>query len=1341
MLNFVDKKSAIDQMNNLRDEKNYAELLKQTDIYMKQYGAPKDIFDAKVLCLRSSALQYLEKFKESLEFAKQATRLFPEEINFWGRLARSLKALFDNKLLTEDDFDLVTECYFKLKDITVVTVADSSCYGYLEIKELFDNIMWDLRSSSKMSDHEKLLKLADEYLKKYPETKDEYDAEILSHKSFALQSIGDLNESLKLAKIAINKFPGQIEIWGRLAVVLKALYDKKQLLKDDFDLVNECYIKLKDAIEKTVATTYFSRISYKSIVFTCEQIGKICTIKYDKFPKYLTLLTSLSYELRRHSWDHEQCERLVLQLRKDVELPISIRELIDSQNTAGIRAYLESEETRRGTYFGDEISDDSDLEKNLEFVTKTDLPSRIESLSKTVDESGCKNLIPVLELIIHAEKEKIEFCVSISSKKINKNVLSDIALILSQDRFPAKSRFHSLFGSLLLKIKQEIEQEHQDDAIRYKRSLSKAIKALLKDSETSNALAGIDKYTPEIEGKLKKLIESFLCIEYRLDKIRSENSLSKRLFEKGIDAKQKEALDKLNEAIQNNDTVAIEKITTETKFVVAVSRGITYLTSRWNKPSRMVHRQKDENKLPQFACGVFSYAGIDIFHDADKSKDHSLSLIELQKLQKRAEIIRKVMLNLKNSGPVAYQGYAFCNLLDLMQHYYSGDYDSIAHILAVVKTFLMENKEVTDKIDKIIQDESLFISFGAALHSYNYAFGIKPYKGHEDKRLRPRWRNDGRAERPHSGKTYSVIYPVSLSLLDNANFVPKLSAERRIYVNNEIVAEEELAFFAYLEAERVYDSIVAKYPSFDHLMYLEIFLERYGLSEPDYEKFKAAILATKPHTIGNKYVKQILGMWLSRFHTRLFYEKALAKAHEAGSLLVFMGNDGLFYFKPQIPSIRNNSGTEEKKQLLDEGKSIAADVSGEAIDEIIEISQDVYNQWKSEQVYVSGRLDESFSKAGFSINLDEFPDVSSIESDSSDDDVADAGYDNSGVGQKRAGTAAADDTKKNILSLGSLSKLDKIAQQVKNFYADWDKGRKSDADMSQATAASKKDLHDTADGKRLAARVNQYGLALKDVDGDGNCFFYAVLDQLKTRCPHLLEPGDDHNSLRAKATQELINSIERGDFAGFSNPEEIVIKLSENNEWADGIAIEMLAKALQVTIVLINSSGRSPTTKIDRGNRSVLYLGYHVGVHFESAIGIPVPELLAFVNSDAIKRDEIGESSGLQKIDETGSSGTSDSTKAKPSAADVHEIDMQQPGDSERAILDKLRTMVGIESKPGEKPKTIEAQADEIQQKIQSNADEGISKALKKQAQQADSSKDDDNPDSGSDSSPPRMTG
>lgn len=151
----------------------------------------------------------------------------------------------------------------------------------------------------------------------------------------------------------------------------------------------------------------------------------------------------------------------------------------------------------------------------------------------------------------------------------------------------------------------------------------------------------------------------------------------------------------------------------------------------------------------------------------------------------------------------------------------------------------------------------------------------------------------------------------------------------------------------------------------------------------------------------------------------------------------------------------------------------------------------------------------------------------------------------------------------------------------------------------------------------LTNEAKKWGLTSKDMPRDGNCFFHAVVDQLKL---HTANSTETYVTLREKAIAHILSKPEKyknfivGDFNKFINEN------MENRTWADAVMITALAETLNVTLVLVRSDHDKPNIIKQPDAKAVLYLGYEVGYHYQSLQGVS-PTLKAEV--DATKTETL----------------------------------------------------------------------------------------------------------------------
>jgi uncharacterized protein YjbI with pentapeptide repeats len=361
-------------------------------------------------------------------------------------------------------------------------------------------------------------------------------------------------------------------------------------------------------------------------------------------------------------------------------------------------------------------------------------------------------------------------------------------------------------------------------------------------------------------------------------------------------------LAKLNACVKDSKELSlgtISELKLKTKFFILQSRGITHLTSRWSKPQRMRHRKMEEKGLPIFSQAAYKRANLAL----DALHDHTTRPQYILQLTTAATEIAQVLLTLRDSGRFEYKKQWFDCLGDLLQQLYTTDYDAFHRLLKEDKTLK----------DLFPEGANPFVSTGGRpYHALKYAYGIKPYAGHENERLRPRWRKNGRAERPYSGKVYLSLHPILDYGVGGPAHVPSLNTAGRIVVNADIIAEYETTFPAWIAANRTIHTHIAKYPSFRD-GYKTIFLYKYGLTPALYEKFREAFQEHPPHTPGNKSIKRLLGEWLCAYHELCLIHLAQKEAEARGGVLIYRTLTGEFSLDLGPATLLHSSTEEEQR--------------------------------------------------------------------------------------------------------------------------------------------------------------------------------------------------------------------------------------------------------------------------------------------------------------------------------------------------------------------------------------------------------------------------------------------
>lgn len=199
-----------------------------------------------------------------------------------------------------------------------------------------------------------------------------------------------------------------------------------------------------------------------------------------------------------------------------------------------------------------------------------------------------------------------------------------------------------------------------------------------------------------------------------------------------------------------------------------------------------------------------------------------------------------------------------------------------------------------------------------------------------------------------------------------------------------------------------------------------------------------------------------------------------------------------------------------------------------------------------------------------------------------------------------------------------------------------DKGKDGPAAKDKAKKAKKGDAwkHSQDDDGDLEAELAAVGLRVKDITGDGNCFFRALGDQLQ---------GDEnlHVSLR----QRVLDFIEQHeeDFAPFVEDDEpfakYVARMRKDGTWAGYMEVVAASRCLGANLTIYQAGQPRWHVVNHPDGCPVLHLSYHDGQHYNSVRcaddfghGPPAPVLLT--GPGTIARPPPREQGGWDERDE-----------------------------------------------------------------------------------------------------------
>jgi hypothetical protein len=349
----------------------------------------------------------------------------------------------------------------------------------------------------------------------------------------------------------------------------------------------------------------------------------------------------------------------------------------------------------------------------------------------------------------------------------------------------------------------------------------------------------------------------------------------------------------------------------KTPFFLHFTRGLHYDCSKWNADQRREHRKlnEDETKPSHYASAVFQEKGLDCSSGA---------LIEMNDpIQPELDVIATSIA----TGLQSLRMNREDGLYHEVHALYSSNYDGFKSFLEKCNSNVHEGnfevQEIKEAINQyfINQGNHYVSTAGTPYHALKYAYGLKTYPGHQEERLRPRWRRDGRAERPVSGKAYIYLLTLEQYAKSNPYDIPceyDLGNSGLIGVYR---AERETSFFGKIPEGCIFMQHIAKYPSFDK-PYKPVYLSKYGLTSDMYEIFGTAIKNSAPHSPENQNAKTILGEWLCAFHEVRILKELTARVVSMGGVILYHNSNG---FSEHLPPVVD--ANDEQKTMIRRGNT------------------------------------------------------------------------------------------------------------------------------------------------------------------------------------------------------------------------------------------------------------------------------------------------------------------------------------------------------------------------------------------------------------------------------------
>ncbi|POO01704.1 OTU domain containing protein [Trema orientale] len=136
----------------------------------------------------------------------------------------------------------------------------------------------------------------------------------------------------------------------------------------------------------------------------------------------------------------------------------------------------------------------------------------------------------------------------------------------------------------------------------------------------------------------------------------------------------------------------------------------------------------------------------------------------------------------------------------------------------------------------------------------------------------------------------------------------------------------------------------------------------------------------------------------------------------------------------------------------------------------------------------------------------------------------------------------------------------------------------------------------TSDHQRLLDRLQLYGFIEHKVQGDGNCQFRALSDQL-------YDTPENHNNVRSQVVNQLITHPEIYEGCVPMTYDDYLEKMSKSGEWGDHVTLQAAADVYGVKIIVMTSFEDNYCIEIlpkFQTPKRVIYLSFWAEVHYNS---------------------------------------------------------------------------------------------------------------------------------------------
>lgn len=377
-----------------------------------------------------------------------------------------------------------------------------------------------------------------------------------------------------------------------------------------------------------------------------------------------------------------------------------------------------------------------------------------------------------------------------------------------------------------------------------------------------------------------------------------------------------EHINRLNQELKTGKTEETIDWSTYPRFFIAQFRGIHYYRHHFSKKQRADHRLTSH--LNRIAPAPAAY-----FMSSLTPKEHQLARESAMKA--RAKEIGDTFEQLAESGKATqYWGrkkHEFENQSDMIQQRMSGSYGG----------YMREIAEPVEPATQLLFDRGIrkgyphYATSDLPRDALRYTFGQKPIEGLTEWRLRPRFQMNGKVSHPYPGKIFVTMFTPFQMHLHRTRHVGGMHNRGKIQLPSTVAPERETSIPGGVDSEiSVYEEL-GVIPSF--VEYHPTYLEKYGISEEKFKKYKQDILLSltaKDSSERDKIRKRVKNQVIDSIIKHKEYQLlqfALNEAKRLGGHLIFRhfdGEYGLNFEKMRTPQkSQGYSYSEREKAIID----------------------------------------------------------------------------------------------------------------------------------------------------------------------------------------------------------------------------------------------------------------------------------------------------------------------------------------------------------------------------------------------------------------------------------------